>query len=250
MRGYLFKMMVLADNQTLSRRFIQEVCRINGTSPPSTIGVEFYVANMYLNIQPEDRVRITFQIWRMLDHPRLRILRSTLYLGAKGAIILLDLSNRQEFVNLEHHIQDLRSQMPDIAIILVGFNTDDYFQRQISSLECLEMATSQNITYVEFNIMKVPEIFQLLGHQMTRIPIPEELTNLVQLSHHSGLSALILQLQKGEMLNERQLEFFQKSAGFKERELLEHYLPADHSIFELFNTKYQILNQLGYNLLL
>jgi len=250
MRGYLFKMILLAENQNLSKQFIAEICRINGISPPSSIGVEFYVSNMNLKPPNEEQARITFQIWRILNTPRINLLRTNLYLGARGALLILDLTKRSELLHLPNHIQELRAQNPDLAIILVGYHSEYGEDRQITVEECSEFASAHHLTYVENNIVKVAEIFQLLGYQMTRLPVPNNLEELIEQSYRSSIADLVIKLQQGESLNDRQIEFFQAFATFKERILLEQYLPADHSILALFHQKFQIINQMGFNLLL
>lgn len=101
---------------TLLHRFIEGKFQANTRL---TIGVEFFLKE--LNI---DDGSILLQIWDFGGQERFRFLLNNYAKGAKGALLLFDLSRPSTLNNLEDWISICRSDDPKLPILLVASKAD------------------------------------------------------------------------------------------------------------------------------
>jgi small GTP-binding protein len=101
---------------TLLHRFIEGKFQANTRL---TIGVEFFLKE--LNI---DDGSILLQIWDFGGQERFRFLLTNYAKGAKGALLLFDLSRPSTLNNLEDWINVCRSDDPTLPILLVASKAD------------------------------------------------------------------------------------------------------------------------------
>eukprot|EP00933_Yihiella_yeosuensis_P029326 TRINITY_DN22993_c0_g1_i1.p1 TRINITY_DN22993_c0_g1~~TRINITY_DN22993_c0_g1_i1.p1 ORF type:complete len:277 (-),score=45.70 TRINITY_DN22993_c0_g1_i1:95-925(-) len=85
----------------------------------ATLGVEICSLKFDTNHGP-----INFNVWDTAGQEKFGGLRDGYYVGAQGAIIMFDVSERSTYSNVPHWYQDLRRACGNIPIILVGNKVD------------------------------------------------------------------------------------------------------------------------------
>ncbi|MBY9015951.1 MAG: GTP-binding protein [Candidatus Lokiarchaeota archaeon] len=121
MRNFVFKILVGGDGAvgktTLLRKFV------DGTfdaSSIATVGVDFFIKQViYENIG-----NCTLQIWDLGGQERFRHLLESFIMGAKGALLLFDLTRMPKIDHLLNWVNIVRMHDFDLPIILVGTKID------------------------------------------------------------------------------------------------------------------------------
>jgi small GTP-binding protein len=101
---------------TLLHRYIEG--RFNANTR-LTIGVEFFLKELTI-----DDDSIFLQIWDFGGQERFRFLLSNYAKGAKGALLLFDLTRPLTLNTLEEWVNICRSDDPDLPILLIGSKAD------------------------------------------------------------------------------------------------------------------------------
>jgi small GTP-binding protein len=84
-----------------------------------TIGVEFFLKESII-----DEHQCTLQLWDFGGQERFRFLLESYVLGAKGALLMFDLTRPITLDNLETWINIVRKGNPDLPVLFVGTKTD------------------------------------------------------------------------------------------------------------------------------
>ena len=84
-----------------------------------TIGVEFFMKELTVEKSP-----VTLQLWDFGGQERFRFLLENYVYGAKGALLLFDLTRFQTVKNLESWVSILRKFDPNLPILFVGTKLD------------------------------------------------------------------------------------------------------------------------------
>lgn len=84
-----------------------------------TIGVEFFLKELEI-----DDKRVTCQLWDFGGQERFRFLLESYVLGAKGALLLFDLTRPMTLENLGQWVDICRKGDPDLPIIFIGTKLD------------------------------------------------------------------------------------------------------------------------------
>ena len=84
-----------------------------------TIGVEFFLKELQLNDK-----HCTLQLWDFGGQERFRFLLESYVLGAKGALLMFDLTRPMTLQNLEQWINIVRKGDPNIPILFLGTKND------------------------------------------------------------------------------------------------------------------------------
>lgn len=84
-----------------------------------TIGVEFFLKETII-----DEQQCTLQLWDFGGQERFRFLLESYVLGAKGALLMFDLTRPITLDNLEQWINIVRKGDPDLPVLFVGTKTD------------------------------------------------------------------------------------------------------------------------------
>lgn len=96
----------------------------------ATVGVEFGTKNFKI----ENNI-VKVQIWDTAGQERYRSITNAYYKGAKGSLLIYDITNKKSFENLEKWISDIKTNGDDnISIILVG-NKSDLENKRVISIE-------------------------------------------------------------------------------------------------------------------
>jgi len=119
-RSYLFKVLTSGDGgvgkTTLLHRYIE------GKFLPNTLmtlGVEFFTKELII-----DDFDIVLQLWDFGGQSQFRFMLERYSMGAKGALILFDLTRYITFENVEEWVHICTKHNPGLPIILVGSKLD------------------------------------------------------------------------------------------------------------------------------
>ena len=133
----------------------------------ATVGVEFGEKKYELN-----GLKIKAQIWDTAGQERYKAITSMYYKGAKGALIVFDLSSKNTFQNVEKWYNEIKKTAdPNINLILIGNKSDLKDKRQISTEEGENKAKEMNVAYLEtsaLNSDNVDKAFDLLIQEITK----------------------------------------------------------------------------------
>ncbi|MFX1475829.1 MAG: Rab family GTPase [Promethearchaeota archaeon] len=143
---YLFKVVLVGDAEvgktSLTTRFAY------GTFTDqyiSTLGVDFVVKTLSLK-----EYIIKLQVWDTAGQERYAGIRPIYYRGAKGAVLIFDLTRRQTFLNVEKWIEQIhRYASPGIPIILVGNKLDLVDAREVTPNDIEALTTEKGLEYFE-----------------------------------------------------------------------------------------------------
>ncbi|KKN44673.1 hypothetical protein LCGC14_0690830 [marine sediment metagenome] len=84
-----------------------------------TIGVEFFLKETEI-----DDKQCTLQLWDFGGQERFRFLLESYVLGAKGALLMFDLTRYQTLENLEQWVKIVRKGDPNLPILFLGTKID------------------------------------------------------------------------------------------------------------------------------
>lgn len=119
-RNFVFKILVAGDGgvgkTTLLRRFVDDVF---DESTITTIGVDFFLKELSL----EDG-NCSLQLWDLGGQERFRHLLSNFIMGARGALLLIDLTKMPKMPQILNWVNIVRLHDFDLPIILVGTKLD------------------------------------------------------------------------------------------------------------------------------
>ena len=143
---YLFKLIIVGDSNVgktnIMSKYIRDQFNFNSKS---TIGVEF--GTKILTI---DNKKIKAQIWDTAGQERYKSITSAYYKGAKGALIVYDITNKFTFESVYKWVQDLNSYgEKNLTLLLVGNKSDLENKRQINKDEGEEKAKSFGLGFIE-----------------------------------------------------------------------------------------------------
>ena len=111
-----------------------------------TIGVEFFLKEVEINSH-----HCTLQLWDFGGQQRFRFLLESYVLGAKGALLLFDLTRPITLEKLEEWVGICRRSDPDLPIIFLGTKTDLVDDIMVDDDYAMEFKEEFNL----FNYLKV-----------------------------------------------------------------------------------------------
>ena len=147
---YLFKILILGDSfvgkTNMLKRFLHN--DFDSTNK-ETVGVEFDSKNITLGENGKEEI-VKAQIWDTAGQERYRSLTKAYYKGAKGALLVYDITRRVTFENIDNWLIDLRTNGDkDILIILIGNKSDLEDKREVSKDEAETKAEQYNTAFLE-----------------------------------------------------------------------------------------------------
>lgn len=84
-----------------------------------TIGVEFFLKE--LNI---DGQKVMLQLWDFGGQERFRFLLESYVIGARGALLMFDLTRAMTLENIKQWVQIVRKEDPELPILFLGSKSD------------------------------------------------------------------------------------------------------------------------------
>ena len=164
----IFKIVIIGDSgvgkTNLIGRYLKNEYKEDSKA---TVGVEFGEKKYEIN-----GLKIKAQIWDTAGQERYRAITSMYYKGAKGGLIVFDLSSKSTFQNVEKWFNEIKKTAdPTINLILIGNKSDLKDKRQISTEEGENKAKEMNVAYLEtsaLNCDNVDKAFDLLIQEITK----------------------------------------------------------------------------------
>ena len=163
---YLFKILILGDSfvgkTNILKRFVHN--EFDSTTK-ETVGVEFDSKNYNFGEKT-----IKAQIWDTAGQERYRSVTKAYYKGAKGALLVYDISRRITFENIDNWIIDLRTNGDkDILIILIGNKSDLNSKREVNKDEAENKAEQYNIAFLETSAKNGDNIDKAFGELVEQV---------------------------------------------------------------------------------
>ena len=163
---YLFKILILGDSfvgkTNILKRFIHN--EFDSTTK-ETVGVEFDSKNYNFGEKT-----IKAQIWDTAGQERYRSVTKAYYKGAKGALLVYDISRRITFENIDNWLIDLRTNGDkDILIILIGNKSDLNSKREVNKDEAETKAEQYNIAFLETSAKNGDNIDKAFGELVEQV---------------------------------------------------------------------------------
>jgi len=88
-----------------------------------TIGVEFHLLNLTLGNE-DDKIQTVIQLWDFGGQERFRFMLDSYVAGARGALLLYDMTRLRTLDGLEEWVKIVRTHDPDLPILFVGTKLD------------------------------------------------------------------------------------------------------------------------------
>ena len=187
---YIMKLILIGDASVGKTNILTKYLK-NEFDPNSkaTVGVELGTKN----IQIDNKI-IKVQIWDTAGQERYKAITSTYYKGAKGAIIVYDITRKITFDNIEKWIGDLKVNGDEnIIIFLVGNKSDLNDNREVSKEDGLNKSEKFNIPFLETSALCGENISKVFEELIQKVYI----NNKEELVEHNKK-----EIKKGVDLNE------------------------------------------------
>jgi small GTP-binding protein len=155
---FLFKVLVGGDGgvgkTTLLRRYVDGMF---DESTIMTVGVDFFVKELRFN-----SMKCSLQLWDLGGQKQFRYLMSNYVMGARGALLLIDLTRMPEIKSVLEWVNIIRLHDIDIPIILVGTKLD------IGEALAVDDETALNIKDT-FNMIDYVKTSSKTGHNVEKV---------------------------------------------------------------------------------
>ena len=130
-----------------------------------TIGVEFHLLNLTLGNE-DDKVNTVIQLWDFGGQERFRFMLDSYVAGARGALLLYDMTRLRTLDGLDEWVKIVRTHDPDLPILFVGTKldrveditvSDDYAKEFLEPLNMFDhmKISSKDGTGVELAFKKI-----------------------------------------------------------------------------------------------
>ncbi len=174
-KKYVFKILIAGQggvgkttllNRAVTGKFI--------SNTSMTIGVEFHLLNITIGEkQRDDHLDVTLQCWDFGGQERFRFMLDSYVAGARGALLLYDLTRLRTLDNLQEWVDIVRKQDPNLPILFVGTKLDrveditvaDEYAKEF--LEPLKMFDHVKISSKDGTNIK--EVFRRISREILRI---------------------------------------------------------------------------------
>ncbi|MCY3410206.1 MAG: GTP-binding protein [Candidatus Heimdallarchaeota archaeon] len=133
-----------------------------------TLGANF----MLKDVKLENGEKVRLSIWDTAGQERFRKVVETYYKGAKGCVLVYDITLKETFVELEYWKNTSHANVPDMNYVLVGNKLDLADEaRQVTTEEAQAKADEWGMPFFEASAktnININEIFESMTAQLTR----------------------------------------------------------------------------------
>ena len=164
----LFKLILIGDSYVGKSNILLKYLKNQfNENSKTTIGVEFGTKNIIINNK-----RIKIQIWDTAGQERYRSITSAYYKGAKGALIVYDITRKNTFDNIDKWITDLKlNGDKDICIIILGNKSDLIDKREINKNDGIKKAEMYKTAFLETSALNGDNISKAFDELIEQIVI-------------------------------------------------------------------------------
>ncbi|MHA2229024.1 MAG: GTP-binding protein [Candidatus Thorarchaeota archaeon] len=165
---YRFKIVMLGDGAVgktaLTTRFTQEQF---DADYKRTIGSDFAIKRLEV---PEKDSSVTLQVWDLAGQPRFEIVRQGFYRGARGGLLVYDVTRRRTFLNAENWKEEaFKNLQREIPLVVVANKVDLVDSRIVTPEEGKKYADEHGHLYVESSALtgeNVEQAYTALSSKM------------------------------------------------------------------------------------
>ena len=163
---YKIKIIVVGDSgvgkTNLINRFASDKF---DTNSKATIGVEFVYKALKINKEV-----IKVEVWDTAGQERYRAITSSYYKGAKGAIIVYDITNEDSFNNVESWMNEVTKKgKTDMQFLLVGNKKDLVNDRKVTEQKGIDKAKELNMNLFEASALEKTNVNEAFNYLMKEI---------------------------------------------------------------------------------
>ena len=135
-----------------------------------TIGSDFAIKRLSLENEDDTETQVTLQVWDLAGQPRFESVRQGFYRGARGGLLLYDVTRRRTFLNVDNWKEEaFKNLNGDIPLILVANKVDLKDSRVVTTEEGEKYAKKHKMMYVESSALtgeNVEEAYSNLCRKM------------------------------------------------------------------------------------
>ena len=159
--GYdvIFKIVLIGDTSVGKTNILSKY--LNDEFDPdskATVGVEFGTKNFNI-----DNNIVKVQIWDTAGQERYRSITNAYYKGAKGCILVYDITNKTTFDNIDKWLSELKGNGDEnMSIILLGNKSDLESDREVSLEEGKEKSKFYNLAFMETSALNGNTVYNKL----------------------------------------------------------------------------------------
>ena len=194
---YKIKIIVVGDSgvgkTNLINRFASDKF---DTNSKATIGVEFVYKALKIN---KDVIKV--EVWDTAGEERYRAITSSYYKGAKGAIIVYDITNEDSFKNVEIWMNEvIKKGQKGMQLLLIGNKKDLVNDRLVSEEKGIEKAKELNMHLFEASALEKTNVNEAFNYLMREIYLGMKIekNNLNNIDGNIGNAGISLNTNKKE----------------------------------------------------
>ena len=166
--GYdmIFKVVLIGDTSVGKTNILSKYLT-NDFDPDSkaTVGVEFGTKNFKI----EDNI-VKVQIWDTAGQERYRSITNAYYKGAKGSLLVYDITNPKTFESIDRWLSDLKVNGDEnISVVLVGNKSDLESDRKVSTQQGKEKAEFYKLAFLETSALNGNNIEKAFSELITDV---------------------------------------------------------------------------------
>ena len=163
---YKLKIIVVGDSgvgkTNLINRFASDKF---DTNSKATIGVEFVYKTLKIN---KEVTKV--EVWDTAGQERYRAITSSYYKGAKGAIIVYDITNEDSFNNVESWMNEVTKKgKTDMQFLLVGNKKDLINDRKVTEQKGIDKAKELNMNLFEASALEKTNVNEAFNYLVKEI---------------------------------------------------------------------------------
>jgi small GTP-binding protein len=138
----IYKVVLIGDSGVGKSNLLSQFIKNEFTvQTKTTVGVEFGAKKMTV-----DGAKIKAQIWDTAGQERYKSITSAYYKGAKGGIIVYDITKKLSFENVDKWLNEFKINADsDACYILIGNKSDLKNDREVTVEEAQKKAASYSI---------------------------------------------------------------------------------------------------------
>ena len=112
----------------------------------ATIGLDYRLKTMIL----DDHKIVKVQLWDTAGQDKFRAITKNYYKGARGIILIYDVTNVKSFDNITKWINEIKEEISEkVTIVLIGNKIDNEGERKITKEQGEKLAGEYNVAFFE-----------------------------------------------------------------------------------------------------